>query len=78
MTRSMRAPSGRSSSTSCCATAPPPRWCIGTVHKQSADAFFAAAEKLNLRMIAGKVMMDRNAPERFTDTAERAMPTAKR
>ncbi|WP_296127902.1 guanine deaminase [Pseudomonas sp. Ga0074129] len=43
---------------------------FGTVHKQSVDAFFEAAERLNLRMIAGKVLMDRNAPEYLTDTAE--------
>ena len=43
---------------------------FGTVHKQSVDAFFEACEKRNLRMIAGKVLMDRNAPEFLTDTAE--------
>jgi hypothetical protein len=30
---------------------------FGSVHKQSVDAFFEAAEALNLRMIAGKVLM---------------------
>ncbi|MBA1272337.1 guanine deaminase [Stutzerimonas azotifigens] len=43
---------------------------FGTVHKQSVDAFFEAAEKLDLRMIAGKVLMDRNAPDYLTDTPE--------
>jgi guanine deaminase len=43
---------------------------FGTVHKQSVDAFFEAAERINLRMIAGKVLMDRNAPDYLTDTAE--------
>jgi guanine deaminase len=43
---------------------------FGTVHKQSVDAFFEAAERLSLRMIAGKVLMDRNAPDYLTDTAE--------
>jgi guanine deaminase len=43
---------------------------FGSVHKQSVDAFFEAAERLNLRMIAGKVLMDRNAPDYLTDTAE--------
>lgn len=43
---------------------------FGSVHKASVEAFFTAAEKLNLRMIAGKVMMDRNAPDYLTDTAE--------
>jgi guanine deaminase len=43
---------------------------FGSVHRQSVDAFFEAAEALNLRMIAGKVLMDRNAPDYLTDTAE--------
>jgi guanine deaminase len=43
---------------------------FGTVHKQSVDAFFEAAQALNLRMIAGKVLMDRNAPDYLTDTPE--------
>lgn len=43
---------------------------FGSVHAQSVDAFFEAAEKLNLRMIAGKVLMDRNAPDYLTDTPQ--------
>ncbi|MGE8496465.1 MAG: guanine deaminase [Pseudomonas sp.] len=43
---------------------------FGSVHKESVDAFFEAAEALNLRMIAGKVLMDRNAPDYLTDTPE--------
>lgn len=43
---------------------------FGTVHPQSVDAFFDAAYARNLRMIAGKVLMDRNAPDFLTDTAE--------
>lgn len=43
---------------------------FGTVHKQSVDAFFTAAKKRRLRMICGKVLMDRNAPEYLTDTPE--------
>jgi guanine deaminase len=41
-----------------------------TVHPQSADAFFAAAQARGARMIAGKVLMDRNCPEFLRDTAE--------
>ncbi|CAG9176471.1 guanine deaminase [Cupriavidus pampae] len=41
-----------------------------TVHATSADALFAASEARNLRMITGKVMMDRNCPEFLRDTAE--------
>lgn len=43
---------------------------FGTVHKESVDVFFEEAEKRNLRMIAGKVLMDRNAPDYLTDTPE--------
>src|SRR5262245_51033305 len=38
-----------------------------TVHPQSVDAFFEETHALNMRMIAGKVMMDRNAPDALTD-----------
>jgi len=43
---------------------------FGTVHPQSVEALFSAAEQLNMRLIAGKVMMDRNAPDYLTETAE--------
>ncbi len=43
---------------------------FGTVHKQSVDAFFSAARARRLRMICGKVLMDRNAPDYLTDTPE--------
>ena len=33
-----------------------------TVHPQSVDAFFEESARLGTRMIAGKVLMDRNAP----------------
>ena len=42
-----------------------------TVHPQSVEAFFTESERLNTLMIAGKVMMDRNAPDALTDNAER-------
>jgi guanine deaminase len=41
-----------------------------TVHPESVDAFFSESEARNLRMVAGKVMMDRNCPETLCDTAE--------
>lgn len=41
-----------------------------SVHPQSAEAFFTESQRRNTRMIAGKVMMDRNAPEALTDSAE--------
>lgn len=43
---------------------------LGTVHTQSVDAFFTAAQHHQVRMIAGKVLMDRNCPENLRDTAE--------
>jgi len=50
---------------------------FGTVHKESVDAFFEACEVKNLRMICGKVMMDRNAPEQLTDTADSSYSDSK-
>jgi len=40
-----------------------------TVHSESVDAFFAESMRRNMRMIAGKVLMDRNAPPGLLDTA---------
>ncbi|NNP73694.1 guanine deaminase [Acinetobacter defluvii] len=48
-----------------------------TVHPQSVDALFEAAERHQMRLIAGKVMMDRHAPEALTDTAESAYNDSK-
>ena len=39
-------------------------------HPRSVDAYFGEAEKRNMLMIGGKVMMDRNAPEALCDTAQ--------
>jgi len=41
-----------------------------TVHPQSVEAFFAASERRGLRMVAGKVLMDRHCPEFLRDTPE--------
>jgi guanine deaminase len=41
-----------------------------SVHAASADAYFAEAERRNMRMIGGKVMMDRNAPDTLRDTPQ--------
>ncbi len=48
-----------------------------TVHPQSVDAFFEESAALNTRMIAGKVLMDRNAPAALTDTAQRGYDESK-
>ena len=41
-----------------------------SVHKELAEAFFAEAAERNMLVIAGKVMMDRNAPEGVRDTPQ--------
>lgn len=41
-----------------------------TVHKGSVEALFEAALGRNMRLIAGKVLMDRRAPEGLLDTVE--------
>ena len=48
-----------------------------TVKPQSAEAFFAASERRGARMIAGKVMMDRDAPLELTDTPEQGYDESK-
>jgi len=48
-----------------------------TVHPSSVEAFFTAAEARGARMIAGKVMMDRDAPTALMDTAERGYDESK-
>ena len=45
---------------------------FATIHTESVDAIFEAAQKRDLCMVAGKVMMDRNAPEKLLDTVESA------
>jgi guanine deaminase len=40
------------------------------VHAASVDALFSEAQTAGLRIIAGKTMMDRNAPEGLLDTAQ--------
>ncbi|MFY8030930.1 MAG: guanine deaminase, partial [Devosia sp.] len=41
-----------------------------SVHPGSVDAFFSEAEKRNMLMVSGKVMMDRNAPPGLCDTPQ--------
>ncbi len=50
---------------------------FGSVHKVSVEALFEEAEKLNMRIIGGKVMMDRNAPQYLLDTPETAYADSK-
>ncbi|WP_069300636.1 guanine deaminase [Neptunicoccus sediminis] len=41
-----------------------------SVHATSVEAYFTAAAARNMRMIGGKVMMDRNAPDNLRDTPQ--------
>ncbi len=41
-----------------------------TVHPASVEAFFTESEARNVRMVAGKVLMDRNCPPFLQDTAQ--------
>lgn len=43
---------------------------FSTVSPVSVDAFFEASQKRNMRMISGKVLMDRFAPDYLMDTPE--------
>lgn len=43
-----------------------------TIHPTSVDALFTAAEARNMRIVAGKTCMDRNAPDGLRDTAQSA------
>ena len=43
---------------------------FATVHKGSVEALFGAALARNMRLAAGKVLMDRNVPADLCDTAE--------
>ena len=43
-----------------------------TVHKVSADRLFAAAEARGMRIVTGKVLMDRHAPDGLRDDVDQA------
>ncbi|MDO6757659.1 guanine deaminase [Phaeobacter inhibens] len=43
-----------------------------TIHPESVDAFFTAAQARGQRIVAGKTCMDRNAPDGLRDTAQSA------
>ncbi len=48
-----------------------------TIHPESVDAIFAAAAARGMAITAGKVMMDRNAPDGLRDTAETGFDQSK-
>jgi guanine deaminase len=47
------------------------------VYPHSVDVLFAEAERRGMRIVAGKVLMDRNAPEALRDTAQRGYDESK-
>ena len=49
----------------------------GTIHPESVDAFFSAAQSRGLRAYTGKTCMDRNAPEGLRDTPQSAYDDSK-
>ncbi|WP_192901169.1 MULTISPECIES: guanine deaminase [Okeania] len=50
---------------------------LTTVYPQSVDALFEVAELRNMRIIAGKMLMDRNAPDYLLDTPETSYEDSK-
>jgi len=50
---------------------------FATVHPQSVDAIFEAAERRDMRLVAGKVLMDRDCPVSLRDTPETAYGESK-
>ena len=51
---------------------------FATVHPASVDALMSAAEARSMMMLAGKVMMDRNAPDYLRDTPQSGYDDSKR
>ena len=50
---------------------------FATIHPESVDAIFMAAEARGMRMVAGKTCMDRNAPDGLQDTVQSAYDDSK-
>ena len=46
---------------------------FATSHPESVNALFAEAQKSNLRLIAGKVLMDQNSPDGVRDETEQSL-----
>lgn len=49
----------------------------GSVHPVSVEALFAEAARRDIRVVAGKVMMDRHAPAKLLDTAQQGYDESK-
>ena len=50
---------------------------FATIHPESVDAFFSAAQARGQRVVTGKTCMDRNAPTELRDTAQSAYDDSK-
>ena len=50
---------------------------LGTVHAHSVDVIFEAARRRGMRLMAGKVLMDRHCPTELQDTPESAYRDSK-
>ena len=48
-----------------------------TIHPESVDAYFTAAQARGMRVLGGKTCMDRNAPDGLCDTAQSAYDDSK-
>ena len=51
---------------------------FATVHPESAEAIFQAAQRRGMRLYAGKVLMDRHCPDYLRDTPESAYADSRR
>lgn len=49
-----------------------------TVHEAATDAAFEEAERCGIRLVMGKVMMDRHAPEALQETTEASLAASER
>ncbi|MDX5592222.1 guanine deaminase [Pseudovibrio sp. SPO723] len=49
-----------------------------TVHPESAEALFERASAYDMRIVAGKVLMDRHAPDTLRDTAQKGYDDSKK
>ena len=50
---------------------------FATIHPESVDALFGAAQARGMRVLGGKTCMDRNAPDTLRDTAQSAYDQSK-
>lgn len=50
---------------------------LPTVHRESVDALFEAADARQMCLVAGKILMDKNAPDDLCDTAQSAYDVSK-